>query len=137
VSGPRRFKLAQQAPSAIAAAPKLTLDHRRGTAHQRGYGRAWQRISIRYRRLHPFCEWCLQEGREALTALVDHMIPVVDRPELLLEWENLFALCPICHGRKFSLELYARNHGLIDHLPAWCKDPTQRPARFGPAVRTG
>lgn len=134
-SRPPRFKLQSPAPSAIEKLPRLSFDHRRGSAHQRGYGSRWNRLSIAYRKKHPFCEWCIQEGRpDVLTALVDHMIPVVDRPELLLDWKNLFALCEGCHGRKFSMELCARNHGLLDQLPSWCKDPEARPPQFRPIV---
>ncbi|WP_413251140.1 HNH endonuclease [Shinella zoogloeoides] len=72
----------------------------------------------------------MQEQRDTLTDLVDHIIPVVDRPDLLHEWKNLWALCRYHHGRKFSLEIYARDNGLLEMLPMWCRDPTMRPPEF-------
>jgi 5-methylcytosine-specific restriction protein A len=35
-----------------------TWQHRKGTAHQRGYDAAWNRLSRRARRLQPFCSDC-------------------------------------------------------------------------------
>ncbi|WP_425375536.1 hypothetical protein [Rhizobium azibense] len=74
--------------------------------------------------------WCSQEGRDTLTDLVDHMIPVQDRPDLIHDFKNLWALCTYHHGRKFSLEVYARDNGLLHRLPTWCKDRDSRPQQF-------
>lgn len=112
------------------AAKRLQQQRFQGSAHERGYTSKWTRLAIAYRKKHPFCEWCDQEDRFTLADLVDHMIPVVDDPELILEWSNLWSLCRHCHGRKFSMELHARKNGLIEMLPIWCREVEKRPAQF-------
>jgi hypothetical protein len=127
---PPRFK-ASQPPRAIAA-QKIAREGRfRGSPAERGYDSKWNRLSIAYRKHAPWCEWCAQVGLDStLTDLVDHMIPVVDRPDLVHSWKNLFSLCKYHHGRKFSLERYARDNGLLEMLPIWCKDLTKMPREF-------
>ncbi len=102
----------------------------RGSSRERGYDARWDRLSLAFRKKHPFCAWCIQEGRDGLTDLVDHVLPVVDRPELRHEWSNLMGLCRECHGRKTSMEVYARERGELDYLPAWCSEVTNRPPQF-------
>ena len=127
---PPRFRVTSQAPSAVKRTAAEKSGHRRGTPHQRGYDSRWNALSIAYRRKHPRCERCAQEGRDELAALVDHIIPTVDRIELMHSWKNLWALCDACHGWKYSLEEYARRNNLIDMLPTWCRDPGSRPDQF-------
>lgn len=124
---PPRFKVSTPAPMAVAAQKIAKVGRFRGSPIDRGYGPKWDRLSIAYRKRHPFCEWCEQEGKDTLADLVDHMIPVQDRPDLVLDWKNLWSLCTFHHGKKFSMELWARAQKLIDLLPRWCKDPDSRP----------
>ena len=77
-------------------------DDRRGTAHQRGYGSDWRRLSRRYRAENPFCELCESRGLLVAVQLVDHVIPVDVRPDLRMYEENLCGLCRPCHFRKTS-----------------------------------
>ena len=79
--------------------------YRRGTAHSRGYGHAWQAYSRRYRYLHPWCVMCLKEGKETVSTQVDHVQAVTGKydPKFWLE-KNLQALCGPCHARKTVLE---------------------------------
>lgn len=127
---PPRFKPSMPAPLAIAAQKIAKVGRFRGSPGERGYDEKWNRLSIAYRKRFPFCQWCEQEGRDTLTDLVDHIIPVVDRPDLIHDWKNAWSLCRHHHGRKFSLEVYARDNGLLHMLPTWCKDPTSRPSSF-------
>ncbi|BCH33185.1 hypothetical protein MesoLjLc_51150 [Mesorhizobium sp. L-8-10] len=131
---PPRFSPAVLAPSAAPVKKAIKQERPRGSAHQRGYDHAWNKLSIAFRKRHPFCLWCAQQGRDSLTALVDHMIPVVDRPDLRLNWKNLLPLCEPCHGRKFPMEVYARENGLLDDLPTWCLEPKSRPRQFRPII---
>jgi 5-methylcytosine-specific restriction endonuclease McrA len=102
----------------------------RGSPRERGYDAEWDRLSLLFRRRHPFCIFCEQAGLDTLTDLVDHIIPVVDRPDLRYEWDNLCSLCKRHHGRKYQMEVFARAHGLLDVLPIWVKAPERRPQQF-------
>ncbi len=125
-SRPPRFK-PFTAPRAIKKQLTKTGNYR-GTAQSRGYDAAWNRLSIAYRKKHPFCLFCTQRGRETLTDLVDHMIPAIDRPDLIHAWDNLCALCRPCHGQKAVYERRAREMNCIEILPQWVKDPSSRPS---------
>lgn len=133
---PPRFK-PFSAPVAVAAQKIAKSGKYRGSPRERGYDARWDRLSVAFRKRNPFCLWCAQAGRDTLTDLVDHMIPVVDRPDLKHEWDNLMPACVTCHGRKASLETYARENGLIDLLPVWCREPDKRPIQFRPAGLIG
>lgn len=127
---PPRFRTPVLAPTAIAAQKIAKVGRFRGSPRDRGYDAEWDRLSLEFRQRHPFCIFCEQRGIDTLTDLVDHIIPVVDRPDLRHSWENLCSLCKRCHGRKFQLEVYARAHGLLDVLPIWVRAPDRRPAQF-------
>jgi 5-methylcytosine-specific restriction endonuclease McrA len=127
---PPRYSVPKLAPTAIAAQKAAKTGRFRCSPTDRGYGPKWDRLSIAFRKRHPFCQWCEQQGRDTLADLVDHMIPVQDRPDLVLEWKNLWSLCTFHHGKKFTMELFARGQGLLDFLPTWCRDPSSRPPQF-------
>src|SRR5690606_6697427 len=103
---------------------------------RRGYTSKWDRLSIAYRKRTPFCEECARQGYDTLAAVTDHIIPVQDRPDLLLEWRNLQSLCDArglgrnCHSWKQRMENYARETGQIDRLPLWCEKVEERPSQF-------
>lgn len=130
---PPRFK-PRSAPQAVSVQKLAKTGNYRGSPRTRGYDSRWDRLSIAFRKKNPFCLWCQQQGRDTLTDLVDHMIPVVDRPDLKHDWKNLLPLCTYHHGVKGSMEIYAREKGLLDMLPIWCRDPAKRPRQFAPAV---
>lgn len=122
-----RFKRRSVAP---VYQPAVVYEHRRGSARERGYDKAWDRFSVAWRRRHPFCAMCEQEGRDVICDVVDHMIPLVDGGEKL-DPENVWSLCHLHHSRtKAEWERYARKHGLIAKLPEWCRHPEKRPAKF-------
>lgn len=87
-----------------------------------------------FRRENPFCAECELQGRESLTAVTGHIIPVQDAPELRLEWSNLRPLCLDCNAQAAVMEAYARKHGLTHKLPEWCRDLESRPREFQPVV---
>ena len=128
---PPRFKILT-APMAVSIQKINKSGNYRGSPRDRGYDAKWDRLSVAYRRKHPVCAWCEQQGRDTVVDLVDHMIPVVDRPDLKYSWANLWALCSFHHGRKAAMEIYARDQGLLDMLPVWCREPSKRPAQFRP-----
>jgi predicted kinase len=43
---------------------------------------------------------CKQSGRITAATLVDHILPLKQRPDLALAWDNLQPLCRTCHDKK-------------------------------------
>ena len=84
-------------------------DFARSRADQRGYDYAWSLVRDRRRSLSPFCVRC--EAKDLVTAveIVDHIIPVVIRPDLRLKIANTQSLCRSCHAEKTSED--ARTYG--------------------------
>lgn len=121
-------------PKAVAAQKIAKTGKYRGSSRSRGYDSRWDRLSIAFRKRHPYCLLCAQANRDTLTDLVDHIIPVVDRPDLQHEWSNLAPLCNSCHGDKARFEAEARRLGNIDILKEWVRNPESRPAQFRPMV---
>ena len=112
--------------------PKRTPNRYRESARARGYDNDWQKLSLKYRKaVKGRCEECAREGVLHLCDVVDHMVPIVDHPELRLEWSNLDALCHKHHnGVKRRIENFARKTGALRMLPQWMKFPETRPIHF-------
>ena len=127
---PGRFKISNPAPVAVAAQKAMKTGSFRGSPRERGYDAKWDGISLRFRRLNPFCLFCSQEGRTSLTDVADHIIPVQDRPELVHDWKNLVSACISCNNKKKAWEAYARENDMVDLLPMWVKEPMTRPPQF-------
>jgi 5-methylcytosine-specific restriction endonuclease McrA len=104
----------------------------RGSRHERGYDAEWTKLAAKYKKaVRGRCEECARRGYLAFCDVVDHMIPITDRPERRLDWNMLDALCHTHHnGLKRRIEEYARKTGQIDLIPRWMKFPETRPAQF-------
>jgi len=63
-------------------------------------GKKWQdmRIYILYR--DKTCMICSTEEHPVMAEEVDHIIDIVDRPDLRLDPQNLQGLCKSCHSKK-------------------------------------
>lgn len=76
----------------------------RGSASSRGYDRKWRRVRAAKLRADPLCAECISKGRVTAADTVDHIIPIEQRPDLRLAWDNLRSMCRDCHeihhGRK-------------------------------------
>lgn len=82
-------------------------DQRRGSAHQRGYGRAWQKASKAYLRAHPLCQCeACDDGCKRVTpaSVVDHKVP--HKGDMALFWDssNWQSMSKPCHDRKTARE---------------------------------
>lgn len=77
----------------------------RGTTAELGYGGPWAAYSKAYRREHPYCVSCQQEGRLVASTCVDHITPA-SGPADPRFWDpaNHQALCTACHSRKTVVE---------------------------------
>ena len=86
-------------------------DRERGSAAERGYDRTWRRLRLVVLAAEPLCRFCQAAGQVTAAAVVDHIEPVRQRPELRLVRSNLRALCKPCHDAHT-----ARQTG---RTPAW------------------
>jgi len=77
-------------------------DERRGSAASRGYDALWRRLRVQFLRQNPLCQCddCAEGAiRMTLAEVVDHIIPIEERPDLRLDWSNLRAMSKRCHDR--------------------------------------
>lgn len=78
-------------------------DHRkRGNFRERGYDSRWDKVKALKLIANPICEQCALEGRVTIATVVHHLIPVKERPDLLLSFDNLKSLCRRCHAREHA-----------------------------------
>ena len=68
----------------------------------------WIDCSRSYRNAHPLCERCLAKHIITPAADTHHKIKLmeenIDRPEIVLNWDNLEALCLNCHKNEHNME---------------------------------
>ena len=57
----------------------------------------WRKVRERKRATDPLCERCKQLGRTTATAIVHHILPLVDGGARL-DMANLQSLCVPCHA---------------------------------------
>lgn len=77
-------------------------DVRRGSPSKRGYDIVWRRLRLMKLNHDPLCELktnCPVDQPEPATE-VDHRIPISERPDLRLAWDNLQSACHACHSAK-------------------------------------
>jgi 5-methylcytosine-specific restriction enzyme A len=62
----------------------------------------WRAMSRAFLQEHPLCEdiYNLHHGFPTPATVTDHRIPHCGNRELFEDWNNLSALCAVCHGRK-------------------------------------
>jgi len=118
-----------------AAFPSLQAQRRkeqfRGSPRERGYDSQWDKFSLKYRKAHPFCEKCEQDGLDTvLCDDVDHIVPLGDGGAKF-DKGNVWALCRKCHnGWKQRAQRIARAQGNVEILLDWCLKPETRPQRL-------
>lgn len=61
------------------------------------YGRQWRKVRAAVLRARPLCVDCEAAGRVRPAAEGHHIIKAVDRPDLVLDPENVMPLCEECH----------------------------------------
>jgi hypothetical protein len=106
---------------------KHAREHR-GSARERGYDNAWDRLSKWHLKREPLCRTCYWRGRKVAAVLTNHILPVRDRPDLRLEKGNLSSHCQTCHDTVVrELERVARDGGDLDVLKDWLSDPATWP----------
>ncbi len=86
-----------------------TYERHRGSARDRGYTVAWEKVRRAKLRLKPVCERCEREGKTKAATVVHHVQELngMDDPGRL-QMDNLESLCRGCHERI---------HGRSSRLP--------------------
>jgi 5-methylcytosine-specific restriction protein A len=95
-------------PALVAAgrcpAHRRDAENRRGSATKRGYNSAWDRLRRLQLALEPCCRECAKQGFVVGATEVDHIIPIVKRPDLRLVQSNLQSMCKSHHSKKTAAE---------------------------------
>ena len=84
-----------------------SYDRLRGSAHARGYDRAWESVRSVHLQGEPLCRFCSEQGIVAAATVVDHIETIVDRPDLRLVDSNLRSLCEPCHNAHTARQVAA------------------------------
>jgi len=64
----------------------------------------WRKLRKMKLSRNPLCEECRRHGVREPAMQVHHIKPIVLRPELAFEIDNLAALCTTCHARESARE---------------------------------
>ena len=64
------------------------------------YGWRWDKLSKRYREIHPLCQDCEDHGRVTPCTEVHHIVPILQDKSKKYDWNNLVALCKFCHNYR-------------------------------------
>lgn len=73
-------------------------------SHQKIYHTArWRRTSEQYRKEHPICIECKENGLIEQVDVVDHIVPI-QNGGAVFDWDNLQSLCNSCHNSKTAKE---------------------------------
>lgn len=68
----------------------------------------WIACARAYRRTHPLCERCLERREISTAEQVHHKIKLtpenINNPDIVLNWDNLEALCDKCHKAEHRPE---------------------------------
>jgi 5-methylcytosine-specific restriction protein A len=66
----------------------------------------WKKLRLLYLKEHPLCEECLNEGRVTTAEDIHHKNSPFKNGEcnknLFLDYNNLMALCKLCHNKKHN-----------------------------------
>lgn len=65
---------------------------------------AWRKLRAVHVKYHPLCEHCKAKGLTTPTAVVDHIIEILDDYSKRLSPKNLQSLCLACHNKKTAQE---------------------------------
>ena len=101
---PSKPPIARVGPQRTEAERKAVIDRMRGSAASRGYDANWQKLRYLKLATDPLCECddCLKLPplQRPLANVVDHRIPIEQRPDLRLAWDNLRSMYKPHHDRR-------------------------------------
>lgn len=103
-------------------ARKRLLDKRRASGWRRGYDGAWAKARAVHLQREPLCRFCREQGKVVAATVVDHIVPIAERPDLRLDHSNLRSLCKPCHDSRTAAEQgFNKQHGQA--RPDWLLKP--------------
>lgn len=100
-------------PHASPAANRKTHDIWRGSSASRGYDNDWRIARLDHLKSHPLCVWCHRDGRVTAATVVDHIKPIVDRPDLRLDPSNFRSLCKPHHDAHTAGQVAQGHVGMV------------------------
>jgi len=68
-------------------------DRHRGSARERGYTHQWDKAAAAFKREHPLCVMCEQQGYVTPAFAVDHIVPHKGNKTLFWDRSNWQSLC--------------------------------------------
>ena len=102
---------------------KRQFDRKRGKTAERGYDALWRKVRAVKLAQSPLCE-CdeCQAGRIRVreAKVVDHIVPISERPDLRLDLSNLRSMAKPCHDKRTALE-QGFAAGPATQRPEWLK----------------
>lgn len=114
---PQRFKPPHRSSAAASPSQPLLFDGHRLGPRSRGYDAQWDKASLRHRRAHPECGYCLAgvfgEVRDEPATRVDHLYPQRRFPGVFWEEAYWVSSCDQCDAAKQALE-HGTRAGLDD-----------------------
>ena len=69
----------------------------RSNFRERGYSSEWTGFAARFLRASPWCWGCASIGVQTRAVVIDHVTPMANAPERLLDPTNAQPLCKHCH----------------------------------------
>jgi len=102
---------------------KRTADDHRGSARQRGYTRAWERLRAYVLQREPLCRPCQERGIVRPATLVHHLDPIREGNTNLPPLDRLVPLCEACHARVHSRRELLTSRGEYDWKLAGNRPP--------------
>ena len=63
----------------------------------RGYSSEWTQLAAHFLDASPWCWGCASIGVQTRAIILDHIIPMTDAPERLLDSDSVQPLCKHCH----------------------------------------
>ena len=81
------------------------MDWTNREVRQRFYNsKTWQETRLWVLNNEPLCRSCIKQDRITAAVLVDHIVPLIARPDLRIDRDNLQSLCRECHDIKTAAE---------------------------------
>lgn len=90
----------------MVPAKELPHGRTRGKTSARGYDAAWRKLRAVKLAANPLCECddCKATGATVAAQVVDHIIPIRQRPDLRLTWSNLRSMSKAHHDAHTARE---------------------------------
>ncbi|WP_408871499.1 HNH endonuclease [Gluconobacter cerinus] len=90
----KKKKIPVWKPKKLVVQQKPKIETEQRTVNKQQYDHKWREVSKTFRKNNPFCVECLKSGVYNSQHLhVDHIVPLVEKPELKYELSNLQVLC--------------------------------------------